>query len=79
MGGSFSLGGSAESGYILPCGSVFDKVVVAQPLSLIRGPDALRLGEICALGSFHHCAQGQTPNVERPYRKMPSLTYADLF
>jgi oleate hydratase len=24
MGGSFSLGGSAESGYILPCGAVFD-------------------------------------------------------
>jgi oleate hydratase len=24
MGGSFSLGGSAESGYILPCGSIFD-------------------------------------------------------
>jgi len=24
MGGSFSLGGSAETGYILPCGSVFD-------------------------------------------------------
>ena len=24
-GGSFSLGGTAESGYILPCGAVFDK------------------------------------------------------
>ena len=24
MGGSFSLGGSAESGYVLPCGAVFD-------------------------------------------------------
>ncbi|MFZ3360558.1 MAG: oleate hydratase, partial [Xanthobacteraceae bacterium] len=24
MGGSFSLGGSAQSGYILPCGAVFD-------------------------------------------------------
>jgi oleate hydratase len=24
MGGSFSLGGNAESGYILPCGAVFD-------------------------------------------------------
>jgi oleate hydratase len=24
MGGSFSLGGSAQTGYILPCGSVFD-------------------------------------------------------
>ena len=24
MGGAFSLGGSAESGYILPCGAVFD-------------------------------------------------------
>ena len=24
MGGSFALGGSAESGYILPCGAVFD-------------------------------------------------------
>jgi oleate hydratase len=24
MGGSFSLGGTAETGYILPCGSVFD-------------------------------------------------------
>jgi hypothetical protein len=30
------------------------KVVVAQPLSLIRGPDALRLGEICALGPGPH-------------------------
>ena len=24
MGGSFSLGGSAQTGYILPCGAVFD-------------------------------------------------------
>src|SRR5262245_58982171 len=24
IGGSFSLGGNAQSGYILPCGSVFD-------------------------------------------------------
>jgi oleate hydratase len=25
LGGSFALGGSAESGYVLPCGAVFDK------------------------------------------------------
>src|SRR5262249_39934766 len=25
MGGAFSLCGSAESGYVLPCGSVFDR------------------------------------------------------
>jgi oleate hydratase len=24
MGGSFSLGGSAQTGYILPCGAIFD-------------------------------------------------------
>jgi len=24
MGGSLSLGGSAETGYILPCGAIFD-------------------------------------------------------
>ena len=24
MGGSFVLGGNAESGYILPCGAIFD-------------------------------------------------------
>ena len=41
-----------DLGYTLSASGVSSnrqKVVVAQPLSLIRGPDALRLGEICAL------------------------------